>query len=152
MNINRINKGSYPDKQVRKSEENNPVSRSGDASPSRTEGSRKDTFTPSGPELKSDIQFARKVLSDLDRSLSELKKIKRNIADGAYDREEVQLEVGDRMQKDLDSLQVALTSLTGSGESGNTGELSGEYREYLLEHPAVVRDVADGIRRDLGTI
>lgn len=152
MNINRINKGGYPDKQVRKSEENNPVSRSGGSSPSRTEGSRQDTFTPSGPEVKSDIQFARKVLSDLERSLSELKKVKRNIADGAYDREEVHLKVGDMMRKDLDSLQATLSGLSGSGASGNPRELDGEYRKYLLENPAVVRDVADGLRRDLGKI
>lgn len=152
MNINRINKGGYPDKQVRKSEENNPVSRGGGASTPRTEGSKQDTFTPSGPELKSDIQFARKVLSDLDRSLSELKKVKRNIADGAYDREEVQQKVGDMMQKDLDSLQAVLSGLSGSGGSGTPRELSGEYREYLIENPSVVREVADGIRRDLGSI
>ncbi len=154
MTINNINKGGYPDKNIRKSEQNRSVSKSGGNGPSASsnvEGQSRDTFTPTSPEMKGDIEFGRKVLADLDRNaFPDLKKIKQNIERGEYNREEIHQKVGSLIQKDLDSLRGILTEGTGSGGTGEeTKKLTGEYREYLVENPSVLRKVADGIAGDI---
>lgn len=152
MDINKVNKGSYPDKGIRKTRDNQPVSKSGTDStrPSSKAGSPSDTFTASGPEFKGEVEFARNVLSKLEAdSLSSLKKIKRKIQQGEYNREEVHQKVGNLMQKDLDSLESVLTSMPGIDESSGERSLNPEYREYLVKNPSVVRDVADKISREI---
>lgn len=153
MTVNNINKSGYPDKNIRKSDQNRSVSKSG-GGPSGSpgaEGLNRDTFTPTSPEMKGDIAFGRKVLADLDRNaLPDLKKIKQNIERGEYNREEIHQKVGSLVQKDLDSLRGILTEGPDSGGSGvEAKKLTGEYREYLVENPTVLRKVADGIAGDI---
>lgn len=152
MDINKVNKGGYPDKGIRKAQDKQPVSKGGtESAPSSSKaGQASDTFTTSGPEFKGEVEFARNVLSKLEAdSLSSLKKIKRKIQQGEYNREEVHQEVGSLMQKDLDSLESVLSSMPGIDESSGERTLSPEYREYLVRNPSVVRDVADQISREI---
>lgn len=156
MTINKINSGSYSEKDVKKSSSSrstDATGSAGEASSSQAPKAKGDQISLSGSFFKGDFDFARKELAKLggNNSFSNLREVKQKIERGEYDKQEVHEKIGSLMGKDLASLEKVISRAPQSEEpaEGAPKKLTAEYKEYLIENPKVVQKVVDQVMEDL---